>query len=104
SQDNNELALILQHGYLVVENCEVMWTRKAVDDEMIKREQRIDTSVRCKQSQVGGDEIFVVNTGVLVPSIDDSENHGGHRMNLFGSHAAIVNYQAFKQCVSFYAT
>ena len=98
-RNSNELTLILQHGYLVAQDWQVVWIRQAVDQIMAKSKSDVNEAIRYKESQVRGNEIFVVNRGAIVQSNDGNKDQG-RQLNLFGSHAAIVNYQAFKRCLS----
>lgn len=91
--DRAQLTLILSGGYLVLQKRQVFWTRRCVDQLATGKTDA------CKQSLVGEKEIFVVNMGVIM-SADEAGDCS--RMNLIGTHNAIINYQAFKRCIACY--
>ena len=90
------LTLILQHGYFILHDGAVVWTRKSVEPEInTEIDDTADQFVKCKTTKLQSNEIFVTTGGAIMPK-DSSVNE----MTLISSHNAIVDYNAFKQCIA----
>lgn len=88
--DSEDLTLILQQGYFILEDGDVTWMRWNPTPVPVDTEQ----TEWVKLTKLRSKEIFVTNSGLIM------NEPGSKSMILISAHNAIVNYSAFRQCIA----